>query len=150
MELKGIDADIEALSTALAGIAVDEAALRLAPRVARLVEARARHLTAEKDLPERRLAARAASLAIASLLSRLGVLPDIDPREVTLTAPTLGALRALLESRSGVASAVTVAEGERDSAERALTEAARPAEGGRGRLRRRSIAARRRRGGSAR
>ena len=122
-ELKGIDADIEALSTALGGSAVDEAALRLSPRVARLVESRARHLTAEKDLPERRLAARASSLAIASLLGRLGAPPDSDPREVTLAAPAVGTLRALLESRSGVASTVAVAEDERDTAERALWEA---------------------------
>ena len=122
-ELKGIDAVIEALSTALNGMAVDQAALRLSPRVARLVEARARHLTADKDLPERRLAARAASLAIESLLGRLGLAPDTDPRNVTLAAPTLGALRALLESRSGVASAVAGAEGERDAAKHALSEA---------------------------
>ncbi len=121
--LEGIDAGIEALSTALKAIAVDDVARRLSPRVARLVEARARHLTADKDLPERRLAARAASLAIVSLLGRLGVPPDTDPRDVTLAAPTLGALRALLESRSGVASAVANAEGERDAAEQGLCEA---------------------------
>ena len=122
-ELKGIDAGIEALSTALEGIAVDEAALQLSPRVARLVEARARHLTADKDLPERCLAARAACLAIVSLLDKLGVAPDTDPRDVTLAAPTLGALRALLESRSGVVSAVAGAESECDAARRALAEA---------------------------
>ena len=122
-ELRAIDAEIAALSTALAAFSVDEAALRLSPRVARLVESRARHLTAEKDLPERRLAARASSLAVASLLGRLGVPPDTDPRDITLAAPTVGTLRALLESRSGVASAVAVAEDERDTAERALSEA---------------------------
>ena len=150
-ELKGIDAGIEALSTASAGMVVDEAALRLSPRVARLVEVRARHLTADKDLPERRLAARAASLAIASLLARLGVAPTTDPRDVTLAAPTLGALRVLLESRSGVVSAVAVAEDECETAERALSKARdRLEEAGAGGVRGRRLAACRCRGGPAR
>lgn len=52
---EGLNDEITQLMTALDAISVDETALKLADRAGRLVELRARYLTAEKDIPERRL-----------------------------------------------------------------------------------------------
>ncbi|HMO30540.1 AAA family ATPase, partial [Enterovirga sp.] len=79
-----------------AGIVVDEAAFRLAGRAERMAELRARHVTAEKDLPERRLQLRDLDRAIAAILRRIGREGEPEPRRLVLTAATVGRLRKLI------------------------------------------------------
>ena len=76
------EAEIGQLSAELKTIVVDEAALALAGRIEQSAELRARHVTAEKDLPERRLQLREAEFAVSGLLSRLGRADEADPRRL--------------------------------------------------------------------
>jgi len=68
---QGIADAIAQLSTELGALIIDEAAANLADRIEMLADLRARHVTAAKDLPERRLHLREADLKIAGILSRL-------------------------------------------------------------------------------
>jgi uncharacterized protein YhaN len=55
---QGLADEIAQLSSELDALVVDEAAVSLTDRVERLADLRARHVTAEKDIPERRLQLR--------------------------------------------------------------------------------------------
>ncbi len=76
---EGLEAEITQLVAALDAIVVDETALKLADKAARLVELRARYLTAEKDIPERLLQANEADVVISGILSRIGHKGEVAP-----------------------------------------------------------------------
>ena len=122
-ELKVIDNAIATLSGELQDILVDAAALQAAAGVDRLADPRARYTTAEKDLPERRLAARTAALQIEAILDRLDRPAGTEAGGLMLGAAVTGTLRGLIESRSGIAARVDTAREERDDAVRRLAEA---------------------------
>lgn len=107
-----------------AAIVVDEAVLRLAGRAERMAELRARHVTAEKDLPERRLRLREMDRAISAILRRIEREGEAEPRRLLLTAATIGRLRELIEARSGIDAAIRNASGELAEARRRFDEIA--------------------------
>lgn len=101
---------------------VDDAALRLADRASRLPDLRARYLTAAKDIPERRLQMREVDAAIAGILRRIGRQDEPDPARLVLGTSVVGALRELIESRSGVTASLRSAESEVSGARRRMDE----------------------------
>ncbi|HEX5418863.1 MAG TPA: AAA family ATPase [Gammaproteobacteria bacterium] len=128
-----IEADINSLTGRVEAIVVDRAALGLAESIDRLAELRARYLTAEKDLPERRMQLTEADLAISAILRRLEREAETDPRALLLSASSVGAIRELIESRSGIETALHAAESELAEARDrlALARAGLAAAGGR-------------------
>ncbi len=115
--------EIERLGIEVDSIVVDEPALQLFSRVEQLVDLRARHMTAEKDIPERRLQLQAAELAASGVLIRMERDGETDPRRLLLGASTVGRLRELVESRSGVDNAIRTATTELADARSRLAEA---------------------------
>lgn len=120
---QGLTEEIAELSGQLDAIVVDETALRLADKVERLADLRARHVTAEKDIPERRLQLREAEFAISTILGRIERTGETDPRRLVLGASFVGALRSLIETRSGIEAALKSAADELSEARRRLDEA---------------------------
>ena len=120
---QGIEDEITQLSSELNAIVVDKTALNLADRVGRLADLRARHVTAEKDIPERQLQLRDAELVISGILSRIDRKGETDPARLVLRVSILGTLRELIETRSGIEAAVRSAESELSEAQRRLDEA---------------------------
>ena len=120
---QGLAEEIVELSGQLDAIAVDETALRLADKVERLTDLRARHVTAEKDIPERRLQLREAEFAISTILGRIERTGEADPHRFVLAASVVGALRGLIETRSGIEAALKSAANELSEARRRLDEA---------------------------
>lgn len=120
---QGLTEEIAELSGQLDAIVVDETALRLADKVERLADLRARHVTAEKDIPERRLQLREAEFAITTILGRIERTGETDPHRLVLGASVVGALRTLIETRSGIEAALKSAADELSEARRRLDEA---------------------------
>jgi uncharacterized protein YhaN len=130
---EAIEDEIGQIAAELETIAVDEPALELAGRLDHLAELRARHVTAEKDLPERRLQLREAELTVSGLLGRLGRAKETEPARLVLEASTVGVLRGLIETRSGVEAGVEAARHELAQARQRQGEArAKLAEAGGG------------------
>lgn len=123
--LASVDAEAKRLADDLDALVVDEPALRLADRIARLGDQRARFVTAAKDLPERRLSLHGQTAAIRRILAFLGKEDEVDPRRLVLDAAATLALRRSIESRSGVDAAVASATAERDAAALAVEDAER-------------------------
>lgn len=120
---ESLDDEITQLASALDAIVVDKTALKLYDRAGRLGELRARYLTAEKDIPERRLQAREAALLISGILSRIGRKGEADPARLVLGSSVLGSLRGLMEARSGIDAALKAAENELSEVRRRVNEA---------------------------
>jgi uncharacterized protein YhaN len=120
----GAAAEIEQLKAELDAIVVDEAVLALAGRIELSPELRARNSAAEKDLPERRSQLREVELAVASLLGQLGRPDEAEPGGLLLGAATVGRLRELIETRSGIDASLEAAGREREEARHRLDEAA--------------------------
>ncbi|MGO3931376.1 ATP-binding protein [Rhodopseudomonas pseudopalustris] len=123
VKTRAIAEQIDQLAVELAEVVVDEAALRLEERVERLADSRARHVTADKDIPERRLQLRQLDLAISGILQRIERSDEPDPKRLVLPAATIGRLRDLIESRSGIEGATRNAARELAEARQRLDEA---------------------------
>ncbi|HEX7884162.1 MAG TPA: AAA family ATPase [Afipia sp.] len=123
VQTRAVADELERLGVEVDSIVIDESALRLFSRVERLADLRARHVTAEKDIPERRLQLQAAELAVSGILTRMEREGEAEPRRLLLGASTVGRLRELVESRSGVDSAIRTAATELADARRRLTDA---------------------------
>jgi uncharacterized protein YhaN len=113
--------DIAGRAAAIDAIADDPAALRLADRVDGWTEPRARAVTA-RDIPDRQEALRREDMTIAGLLVRLGQAGHGSPADLILPAAATGALRALLESRSGIEARLRAAAAECEAAQLTLAE----------------------------
>lgn len=121
--LAGVLADIERVRDEIASIGVDETLLSLSDAVGQLSRGQARFASAEEDLPKRRLALAERQATIAAILARLGR-PDCDrPDTLLLPAATVGALRDLIEVRSGVEATLATAGRELAAAKAALNAA---------------------------
>lgn len=120
---RAVSEEIERLGIEVESVVVDEPALQLFSRVERLADLRARHITAEKDIPERRLQLQAAELVVSGILARLERDRETDPRRLLLSASAAGRLRELVESRSGFDNAIRTATAELADARRRLAEA---------------------------
>lgn len=116
--------EIERLRAEIDAIVIDEAALRQAQGLERLTELRARYITAEKDIPERKLQLRQLDLQVAGILQRIERGGEAEPQRLVLTAATMGRLRALIEARSGIDAALRSAGDELTEAQRRLAEIA--------------------------
>jgi uncharacterized protein YhaN len=114
--------EIERLTREHDSITVDETSLRLLDRVGRLSDLRARYVTADKDLPERRIQQRATELSVAGILARLGREENKDPGQIVLNPAVVGRLRELIEAHSGVESRSGTAQSELAKARHQLSE----------------------------
>ncbi|MCE4223300.1 AAA family ATPase [Methylobacterium sp. C25] len=123
VRLRAAEDEVQRLQGEIDAITVDEVALRHHDALDRLDALRARHTTAEIDLPERRAQARAADLAIAGILARLERPAETEPGRLLLGASVIGRLRELIETRSGLDAAKAAALAERLQAESRLAEA---------------------------
>lgn len=121
--MNSIDLDIKSVLEELNGIVIDDRLIGLGEKIDLLVDSRARYVTADKDLPERRLQQRDAEVAIAGILSRMGCGPDLDQSNLLLGAAVTGALLELLELRSGSKAGVETAEEELREAQQRLADA---------------------------
>ncbi len=90
-------------------------------RIELLTDLRARHVTAEKDLPDRRLRLGLAEQTVARVLTRIDHASEQDPARLVLPAAVTGPIRDLMERRSGVEAALAAAEAEVDKAVEALS-----------------------------
>ena len=104
-------------------LVVNASACGLQNRVELLTELRARYVTAEKDLPDRRLRLGSAEQTVARVLARIDHASEQNPARLVLPAAVTGPLRDLMERRSGVEAALATAETEVDKALEALSEA---------------------------
>ncbi|BCH33876.1 sugar translocase [Mesorhizobium sp. L-8-10] len=120
---EAVSAEIEALSREIGAIVVDEAARTLTVRLEPLGDMRARYVTAEKDLPDRRLRLSELERRIAAIVRSLHKEGE-PPASLVLDARALGTLRHLVERRSGIDAALAVARSEHARAEAAYAEAA--------------------------
>jgi uncharacterized protein YhaN len=123
VRLDAADLDVPRKSSELETIVVDEAALAIADRVARLGPLHARHLTAEADVPDRAQNVRELDLEITGILGRIGRDLDPAPERLLLDAATVGTLNDLIAKRSGIETALRSAAQELSEAQYELDEA---------------------------
>ncbi|MBB3138642.1 uncharacterized protein YhaN [Rhizobium pisi] len=119
VKLQAVLRSIGSIEEEATEIKPDPVALRLASSMDELAELKARFLTAEKDIPK--LSARAADLSVESILLQLGRSGEASPTRLVLDAATVGTLRELIGSRSGVDAQRAAAAHEVAKAERALS-----------------------------
>jgi uncharacterized protein YhaN len=119
------EAEVKHVSDELEAVVVDECALRLVGRLDRPTELRARHVTAELDLPSRRRELACADGEVGSILMRLGCEDEQEPARLLLNAAQSAALSSLIVTRSGVDAKVTAAGDELLHALHELTEGRR-------------------------
>lgn len=103
-------------------MAVDESALALGQRMDALCELHARYVTAARDLPDRRLQLIEVGREIATILQLLERPEDDDLSSLLLGSRVSGALRDLMERRSGIDATLTSAKRESEEATRRLIE----------------------------
>ena len=118
-----LDQEQAELETALHNIVVDEASCAVAGQLDRLNDLHARYVTAEKDIPIRKLEVRAAETRIAGILGRIGRVAEPDPRRLLLDAATTGRLQDLIARQSGIETAHEAAQRELREAGERLQEA---------------------------
>lgn len=121
--VNGVELEINSISKELDEIVIDDRILGLAERIDLLADLRARYVTADKDIPERKLQLRDTEVVIAGILARMECDPNTDPGGLLLGASTTGALRELLERRSAIEAGTETAEEELTEAQRRLAEA---------------------------
>ncbi|WP_263492596.1 AAA family ATPase [Mesorhizobium sp. CO1-1-7] len=115
--------EVERLKTKIAAVDVDEAILGISERIRGLGESKVRHVSAGLHLPNRRIDLQILDNAVAASLAALGRSSEADPTALLLPAATIGAVRAMVEQRSGIATAARVARDEATAALDALQAA---------------------------
>ncbi|MEI9411889.1 ATP-binding protein [Mesorhizobium salmacidum] len=115
--------EVERLKTKIASVDVDEAILGVSERIRSLAESKVRHVSAGLDLPNRRMDLQILDNAVASCLAALGRSSERDPAALLLPAAIIGAVRTMVEQRSGIATAARVARDEAAAALDALQAA---------------------------
>jgi uncharacterized protein YhaN len=123
VRVQGVADEITQLSSEIDMIIVDETATTLVERIGHLADLRARYVTADKDIPERRLQLREAKLAISGILGRIERQDEAAPTRLVLTTAVVGRLRSLIEMRSGIETALKSTNDEALEARRRLDEA---------------------------
>lgn len=122
-QAQATDEEIARLERTIAESIVNEAACRLQDRIQDLMDLRARFVTAEKDLPDRKLALGLAEQAVSRILARINRASDPAPLRLILSTEKTGPLHDLMEQRSGIDTAINGAETELAKARDALSEA---------------------------
>ena len=128
-QIEGVEKDLARLQTEIALIDVDERLEPLADRILGLEDGRARFRTAENDLPRRRVALAEQETILSVILASLEQSDNKAPEALLLPAPLIGALRDLIETRSGIDATLQTASRElaktRQLVDRAAEENAR-------------------------
>jgi uncharacterized protein YhaN len=121
---QGIVDEIADLTSQRDALVVDGGAIALAGRVDRLGGSfHPRYMTAEEDLPGRRLQLRDCELQIAGILNRIERRGEPDPARLVLGVSVVGTLRGLIETRSGIEETVRSAGDELIAARHRLEDA---------------------------
>ena len=129
-QAQATDDEIARLERTIAETIVNEAACGLQDRIPDLMDKRARFVTAEKDLPDRKLALGLAEQFVSRILARINRAADPAPSRLILSTETTGPLHDLMEQRSGIEAAISGAETELAMARDALSGAEARLEGG--------------------
>ena len=101
-ELKGLQRRREELAARMEALPVDDEVLALESRIVQLADPRARHVTAEADLPERHAQRREYDAGIRTIVLRLRDAADLDPASLVVSSGVTGVLNDLIERRSGI------------------------------------------------
>ncbi|RWK60939.1 AAA family ATPase [Mesorhizobium sp.] len=120
--LANID-EVERGTTKIASVDVDEMILAISERVRGLADRKVRHVSAGLDLPSRKTELQILDNAVATCLAALGRSSEPEPAALLLPAATVGAVRSMVEQRSGIATSVRVARDEAAAALDALQTA---------------------------
>lgn len=115
--------EVERLTTKIAAVDVDDLILAISERVRSLGESKVRFASAGFDLPNRRTELQILNNAVATCLAALGRSSEPEPAALLLPAATVGAVRAMVEQRSGIATRLGVARDEAAAAHDALQTA---------------------------
>jgi uncharacterized protein YhaN len=109
--------ELDRVTTKIASVDIDEVILAISERVRRLADRKVRHVSAGLDLPSRRTELQILENAVRSSLAALGRASEPDPAKLLLPAATIGAVRTMIEQRSGIATGL---RGARDEAAAAV------------------------------
>jgi uncharacterized protein YhaN len=113
---EAVAAEIQTIESEICAITLDESALALTGQLEHLADLRARHLTADKDLPDRRLRLAELDREIAAIARSLDWSGEASA--LVLDAFKVARLRDLMERRSGVDTALASARAEHAKAQR--------------------------------
>ena len=119
----GVKTAIAKLTEELEALIVDEAVLGVGRRLDTRSHLHARYVTAERDLPERRQQLTDVNRELAEILRRLERPEDDEPSALLLGSTVSGAIRDLIERRSGVEATLQAAKREAEEAVRRRNEA---------------------------
>ncbi|WP_312468755.1 AAA family ATPase [Rhizobium sp.] len=103
---------IRQLSDEIDGMVVDEQALSIAAVMETLEIGRARYRAAADDLPKRRIAVAEQEGILSRSLFDLDQAGHANPERLLLPAPSIGAIRDLMEKRSGIDAEIASTERE--------------------------------------
>ncbi|MBB6413701.1 uncharacterized protein YhaN [Mesorhizobium sangaii] len=115
--------ELERVMTKIASVDVDAVILAISERVRGLADRKVRHVSAGLDLPSRRTELKILDNTVATCLAALGRSSEPHPANLLLPAATIGAVRTMVEQRSGIVTSVRVAREEAAAAADALQAA---------------------------
>ncbi|WP_287161131.1 AAA family ATPase, partial [Mesorhizobium sp.] len=115
--------EVERVTTKIASVEVDEVILAISERVRGLTDRKVRYISAGLDLPNRKTDLQILDNAVATCLAALGRSSEPEPAALLLPAAIVGAVRNMVEQRSGIATSVRVARDEAAAALDALQTA---------------------------
>lgn len=118
--LSASEDELERVTTKIASVDVDVVILAISERVRGLADRKVRHVSAGLDLPSRKTELQILDNSVATCLAALGRSSEPVPAKLLLPAATIGAVRTMLEQRSGIATSVRVAREEAAAAADAL------------------------------
>ncbi|CCV03006.1 hypothetical protein MESS2_1000020 [Mesorhizobium metallidurans STM 2683] len=105
--------ELERVTTKIASFDVDAVILAISERVRALADRKVRHVSAGLDLPSRRTELQILHNAVATCLAALGRSSEPHPAKLLLPAATIGAVRTMVEQRSGIVTRARCARGGR-------------------------------------
>ncbi|SDA92573.1 ATP-binding protein [Mesorhizobium qingshengii] len=104
--------ELDRVTTKIASVDVDDVILAISERVRGLADRKVRHVSAGLDLPSRRTELQILDNAVRGSLAALGRASEPDPAKLLLPAATIGAVRTMIEQRSGISTGLRVARDE--------------------------------------
>ena len=115
--------EIERAGSKVRSIELDEAILAVSERVGAMADRKVRYVSAGLDLPQRRTELLILDSGIAGCLDALGRPFETDPGKLLVPISVVGAVRNLLEQRSGIVASLNAAREEASAALDALSAA---------------------------
>ena len=123
-QIDGVEKELARLQAEIDPIEVDEQLEPVADRILGLEDGRARFRTAENDLPRRRVALAEQEAVLSIALASLEQGGNKTPAALLLPASLIGALRDLIETRSGIDATLQTATRELAKAKQLVDRAA--------------------------